>query len=411
MGKKRKYIWAIGEELPNIDDHSLVKLEIIERYIAIYLKFLTKNPHSSELKLTIVDGFAGGGIYKKDIMGSPLRIKKAVEETQIEINVEREKNKFKSINNFDIDYIFIEKDIHTFKFLKKALSDFDYMCNKTQCIHGLFSQNLPNIIKHIKNKSRAEKSIFILDQYGYADAPIKDIHYIFQNLHKAEVILTFSVDSLIDYLSLENYSILQNQGLSKEECEKLLDVRQDDNFSREKIQPLLYQTIVQASGAPYYTPFFIKSTVSNRAYWLFHFSSHPTARDEMMKLHWDKQNTFQHFGKAGLKMLIGYESESKNSLFEFDNFAKQQSIITLSKELPPMIRNLQEISFDQLKNCIINDTPATVDIIKESLNNSIETGEISIMSYDKTSKRRKFTTIRPNDIIKWRGKQQTHFIF
>jgi len=409
LAKKNKYIWKIGEALPTIDDHSLVKLNILERYLEIYLKFLTKNCFMSNLKLTIIDGFAGGGIYKNNITGSPLRIKQAVEKAKKIIQFERESNNCRAVT-FDIDYKFIERNKDTFTFLKQALVDYDFYCSKTECILGRFSSNLDQLIQGIKDKGRAERSIFILDQYGYADAPVKDIKKIFLNLKKAEVILTFSIDSLIDYLSRFNYKILENLGLSKDDIEVILDVREDNEFTRSKIQPILYKIIVAETQAPYYTPFFIKSDVSNRAYWLFHFSTHPTARDEMIKLHWDEQNTFQHFGRAGLKMLLGYNSDYKENLFEFDDFAKEKSIKTLQEELPELIYNVKEVSFGHLKNAIINETPATVDFIKQSLTPSMDSGEIIVKASDQKTLRKRGTTIQDDDIIKWTHRKQT-FLF
>lgn len=405
MAKKNKYDWKLGEELPVVDSHSLVKLNIIERYMEIYLKFLTKGCFASNLKLTIIDGFSGGGIYKGDITGSPIRIKKAIETTKKIIEFEKRDSNCMPVD-FDIDYKFIEKKRDSFSFLQKTLDDFNYKCSQTECILGEFSLQLNNIINHIQHKSRAQKAIFILDQYGYADAPIKDIYKIFNNLKKAEVILTFSMDSLIDYLSKSNPATLLNLGLSKEDTEQILDLKEDSDFSRAKLQPLLYESIARASGAKYFTPFFIKCDSSNRSYWLFHFSSHPTARDEMMKLHWDKQNTFQHYGNAGLKMLVGYDSSRENSLFEFDDFAKEKSIDSLSEDIPKIICNENEISFECLRNLIINQTPATIDIIKESLNQPMETGEIYVKSSDKKSNRHKSSRIKNDDLLIWRGRKQ-----
>lgn len=407
MAKKKKYNWNLKEDLPDIDDHSLVKLDIIEHYIEIYLKFLTKSCFCSNLKLSIIDGFSGGGLYKNNITGSPIRIKKAIDSTKKIISYEKETSGCMPVN-FDIDFRFIEKDQSTYNHLKTILGDYGYLCNKTECILGEFSNNLDDLIQDIKNKGRAERAIFILDQYGYSDAPISDINKIFRNLKNAECILTFSIDSLIDYLSEQNSKILENLGLSKKDCEEILDIRKDSTEIRSKLQPILYKSIVDASGAPYYTPFFIKSDKTNRSYWLFHFSSHPTARDEMIKLHWKEQNTFQHFGKAGLNMLVGYSSDCKQSLFEFDNFAKEKSIDILSLEIPKIIKNLKSIRFDNLKDIIVNDTPASFDIIKESLENSIKSGEIEFKSEDGSSKRKKHTTIQNKDIVKWVGQRQTY---
>lgn len=413
MAKVNKYEWIIGEKLPDIDEHSIVKLEILERYIEIYLRYLSNNPFQSNLKLNIIDGFSGGGIYKDNILGSPLRIRQTIEKTKKIISFEREQSNCMPIN-FDIDYRFIEKKKNTHEFLKYSLKEYGLFCDKTKCILGKFTTHLDSIISETKEKTRSGRSIFILDQYGYADAPIKSIRKIFKELSSTEVILTFSIDSLIDYLTKENTKVLENQGLTKEECERIFDEREDTDFSRAKIQPILYKIIVEQVGAPFYTPFFIKSDVSNRAYWLFHFSTHPTARDEMMKLHWEKQNSFIHYGGAGLKMLIGYNSEYKNNLFkneiyEFNDFAKEKSIDSLSKEIPRMIHSAKETTFESLKNTIINQTPVTENILRESLSESLESGEIEIRSADKLSKRKKFTTIKKDDFLIWRGQKQLSF--
>ncbi len=400
MGKVKKYNWILGEDLPHIDQHSLVKLEIIEEYLKIYLEVLTQNHNMDSLKLTVIDGFAGGGIYKNDIKGSPLRIYETLEQTKQLINFKRESKNYKQIK-FDVDLHYVEKCKHAFPFLKQTMHERGYK-DHLHLYHGEFEEYLNHIIKSVQTKSkRANRSIFILDQYGYADASVASIKKIFSNLKNAEVILTFSVDSLIDYITRKNPTVLINMGISKEDCEKLFDIKEDNNFSRSMIQPLLYNTIVKITGAKFYTPFFIKSDTSNRSYWLFHLSSHSKARDEMMKLHWDKQNTFEHFGKPGLKMLIGYDSSNENSLFEhykFDHGAKEKSLQSLSEELPKIIYAADNISFENLKNRIINEIPVTIDTVKKSLSQHIQYGEILAISEDGI-RRQKSTTIKDSDII------------
>jgi three-Cys-motif partner protein len=400
--KVKKYKWLLNESIPILDEHSKVKLNIIERYIEIYLKFLTKGCQHSTLKLSIIDGFSGGGLYKCGTTGSPIRIKEAVEKAQNIIKFEKEKNNCPDVK-FEIDYKFIEKDEGAYNFLQNTLKEREYFCKDTLCIRGTFKKYIDEIIKDIQDKSRAQRCIFILDQYGYSDAPIPVINKIFRNIKNAEVILTFSVDTLIDYLHKQNPAVLLNMGLSKSDCEKILDEREDNDFSRSKIQPLLYEGIVKAVGAEFYTPFFIKSDKTNRSYWLFHFSSHPTARDEMVKLHWNEQNTFKHYGNAGLKMLIGYNSNYSNNLFQsfdFDDFAREQSIETLSEEIPKLIYERQMTLYGDLRDNIINETPATDEMIRKSLTYALDSGEISITSSD-WKKRKKYTTIQDDDIIKW----------
>lgn len=176
-----------------------------------------------------------------------------------------------------------------------------------------------------------------------------------------------------------------------------MDVKDDNHGTRAKIQPLLYRGIVSASGAEFYTPFFIKSDVSNRSYWLFHFSSRAKARDEMVKLHWEHKNTFVHYGRAGLHML-GYNSDNNNTLFSFDEFAKELSLKTLSEDLPRAIYNFKTTSFENLKNHILNTTPATVDMLKDSLLHPMDSGEVMVTSIDGAA-RRSVNAIKDTDII------------
>lgn len=398
MAKVNKYNWHLKEALPKIDDHSLVKLDIIERYLEIYLRVLTKNHLMDSLKLSVIDGFAGGGLYHGNILGSPLRICKTIEETQKCINIEREMANSKLIK-FDIDIHLIEKNPDTFSFLKNTIHS--HGCSEKVFLQqGEFENYLDSLIKKIQEKSRSQKSIFVLDQYGFADASLPAIRKIFNNLKKVEVILTFSVDSLIDYLTRDNTTILENMGMNKEDMEQIFDIKEDNDFSRAKIQPLLYEKIVKVTGAPFYTPFFIKSDTSNRSYWLFHLSTHATARDEMVNLHWEQQNSFHHYGKPGLKMLLGYDSQYKNSfdIFKFDSYAKNKSIETLSNELPRLIYDHKAIEFSALKNTIVNETPATIEMIKESLEEAIQDKEIIVRSPNGTI-RQKSNTIQSDDVL------------
>jgi len=380
MAKVNKYSWHLQEDLPKIDDHSLVKLEIIEKYLEIYLKVLTQNHLMDSLRLSVIDGFAGGGLYRNGITGSPLRIYKTIQNTKKSINIARELSGSKQIN-FDIDIHLIEKNPQTFSFLEHTMKEYGYHENVTT-YNGEFENYLDSIIQNIKKKSTSHKSIFVLDQYGFADASLPAIRKIFTSLKKVEVILTFSVDSLIDYLSRENPIILANMGMSKDDMEQIFDVKEDNDFTRAKIQPLLYQKIVQQTGATYFTPFFIKSDTSNRSYWLFHLSTHAKARDEMIKLHWEQQNTFQHYGKPGLKMLLGYDSQYKDSfdIFKFDSYAKEKSIASLAEELPKLIYDYGIIEFTKLKDNIINETPATIEMIKLSLDEAMQEKEIIVKS-------------------------------
>jgi three-Cys-motif partner protein len=66
---KSEYEWEIGSPPPTIKLHSLVKHEIINAYIAKYVGILAANPAQRQLRLTLIDGFAGGGLYLREDNG------------------------------------------------------------------------------------------------------------------------------------------------------------------------------------------------------------------------------------------------------------------------------------------------------------------------------------------------------
>ena len=99
-------------------------------------------------------------------------------------------------------------------------------------------------------------------------------------------------------------------------------------------------------------------------------------------------------------MLVGYDSNSKNQLYGFDNFAEEQSKEALTEELPKLIydQEYNGVTFHKLQVAIINSTPATRSMIKDSLENSIQSGEI-IAKSKKGVVRRVANAIEDDDII------------
>jgi len=63
---RSEYDWELGSPPPVIKLHSLVKHEIIHAYVAKYISILAANPAQRQLRLTLVDGFAGGGLYLRE---------------------------------------------------------------------------------------------------------------------------------------------------------------------------------------------------------------------------------------------------------------------------------------------------------------------------------------------------------
>ena len=114
------YDWRNGPA--EVDPHSVTKHEVLVGYLIRYFEQRTLNARGRErLRITLVDGFCGGGLYTlkgmgTEILGSPLRMLDAVREASVRVNAER----IKPID-LDVRYIFIDKDARALSHLKQVL--------------------------------------------------------------------------------------------------------------------------------------------------------------------------------------------------------------------------------------------------------------------------------------------------
>ena len=96
----------------------------------------------------------------------------------------------------------------------------------------------------------------------------------------------------------------------------------------------------------------------------------------MVELHWVENTNFEHFGRPGLVML-GYDQDHDNRLvgqqprfpeFRFDRIARDATHDCLMNELPSRIAVFKDgVTFAHLFSSVTNETPATSEIIKETI--------------------------------------------
>ncbi len=409
------YSWKSGPA--EIQQHSVAKLNVLRAYLIQYFITLAGLPQQDIFKLTLVDGFAGGGLYhhrdtKHVVHGSPLVCLEAVKESEYLLN----KNRTKSLR-LDVDYIFVEENKDTFNYLQYVLGKQGYLHSsnqKIQMYNGNFLNYAGSIVEFIQKKSpRNGRSIFILDQYGYSDVPTGLIRNIFHNLPGAEVILTFSVDSFINFAdgSKTTADLLNKIGIHAPEIFNsisLSELKVQDKSWRLFIQAVLHEKLITASNARFFTPFFIRNSGGHGDYWLIHMSQHHKARDVMAEVHWLHQNNFIHYGNSGLDMfnLVGYDPSRDDNFygqsalgFEFDELAKNASIQQLVEQFPRIIHaHEQGINFEAMFSMTCNKTPATANIYREALGRLVAEKEIQILGTD-GSIRRNGNSIKLSDQI------------
>lgn len=410
----KQYNWKDGPD--RIQQHSVAKHRVLQAYLAAYFRTLVSSPNQDVLKLTLVDGFAGGGLYvhadtRETVKGSPFIFLEATREAEFVINKDRRKPV-----ELQVDYFFTEADRHAYMHLDKVLREAGYGDKIGKGIyidHARFQDKADAIIEFIKKKSpKNGRSIFALDQYGYKEVPTQLMRKIFDSLPRAEVILTFGVDSFINFANDGDQirGLLDGLGIPDIFAGRSIDeIKTSERDWRLFIQSALYRRLVENCGARHFTPFFIRNRGGHGDYWLIHMSQHPRARDVMTEVHWANNNHFIHYGGAGLDMfqMVGYDpvhdSQHRGQSilgFEFDDVAKQATLAALMEHIPQRVYAADSgMSFAELFDGTCNDSPASATLYRESLARLLQESAIEVVGLD-GARRRSAAQIKDSDRLR-----------
>ncbi len=324
--------------------------------------------------------------------GSPLVILQAIKEAKV--RVMREFQRQKDIK-FDVLLICIDANKSAIDHLNHALEDRGYgdlvRNGQIQLVNGKFSDYATKVVSIAKSRTpRIGRALFILDQYGYGEVPEAALQEIFAKLKRPEVILTFNVDSLINFLSHDNLAAFERRtGLAGAiTAEQLDDAMRGPNW-RRRIQSKLYQRITSQSGARFFTPFFIRPHKGHGDFWLLHLSQHWKARDVMARTHWAHHNHFIHYLAPGLDMFsTGYAAKidvdgQSQSVFEFDDLAKRSSMGALHEQIPRLLSGCREgVKFREFFVSQVNATPATESMIERAILDLVREKQIQVVGDD-----------------------------
>jgi three-Cys-motif partner protein len=394
------YDWENGPA--EIDPHSVTKHDVLVGYLIRYFEQRTLNARGRErLRITLVDGFCGGGLYTlkgrgTEILGSPLRMLDAVEEARVRINAKRTKS-----IDLDVQYVFIDRDARALAHLQSVLQNRGHagqIGRSIHVIHDDFVSASPTVFQLIRSHTpRAHTAIFFLDQDGYSDVPAPLIQKIFSESPGSEVVLTFHVSAFATYTNdqftdqvSEKLAIDIRAALGGRTVEQIKE--EDSADWRRFIQAALYQALVKGCGAEYFTPFFIRGEGSGHGeYWLVHLSRHPRAQDVMKQVHWKHQNHSIHYGGAGLDMLathmMGFRQEFTGG-FLFDDVAHSLSADALPEQLAEYIFGREQaIRLGDLYASTCNTSPGTSAMYKAALETLVGEQDIIIQSEDGSTRR------------------------
>ena len=361
----RGFQWRIGEPPPELEDHSKAKLKVLRRYLRAYFERLNTNPAHDKFTLDLVDGFAGGGVFRSAgeiVSGTPLIMLEESKHAEKELN----RNRSKPLR-FDLKYYFVDVEVAHVKHLEKALAEQGHQPDGKQIVllNKRFEDAADDIIAEIgRRQPKAGRAIFLLDQCGFSRVATDLVARIFRELRNAEVILTFATDALVNHLS-DRPAFARGVvpiELPEARIRELIELKNGDG-GRALVQRVMRKHMRDTTGAAYDTPFFIKPLRSRRALWFLHLSRHPTARDVMIQSHWSSQNTFEHYGPGAFGMLGWDPLRNGNTLplFHFDELEVKQMRHELLGSMPKRLHSLasnESVSVDVVRHELANETAA-----------------------------------------------------
>jgi three-Cys-motif partner protein len=402
--------WEVGT-LPPLGDHSEKKLELIREYLVLYLQILLANAHGKPLQeVTLIDGFAGGGVYQEQRKGSPLVILEAVEEAMRLVNLGREK----PVTIVPICY-FIEEDPDAAACLEHQLKLAGYGPRIGKTVHirrATFAASVPEIIEDVRRRhpQGGNRTIFLLDQCGYTDVPAALIKNIDIKLNgRAEFIINFSIGWFGDFFSAataSNYQgMIKRMGLEGHlDVNRLLSQRVSlGGHWKHAVESHIGRGYHSSTGIKFFSPFYIEPHDNHRGYWLLHLAQNQRARSAMMQIHWSKANRSKHYGPLGYDIL-SYKSDLDPTLYlkgmTFDDSTRTKCRDQLAQDYARLVRDrFQEgLPYADLADRTCNDTIADNKLLGDVLWQLYGANEIEILS--PTGKAKRALKFNANDIIR-----------
>lgn len=396
--------WNTGDRPPEIETHSKAKLDVLRKYIGHYFDTLSSNFLRDEFNLDLVDGFSGGGVFRDSsgeiIPGTPLIMLEEIAAAKIRLNERRSKP-------LDINCrcYFVDKEPAHTDYLRRVLDERGYSPEHHNyvVINNRFENVVDHLIAQIRQRQpRVGRSLFVLDQSGYAQVHEDTLSRISDRLPAAEIILTFAAGILVNLLA-ENPGIVKAVapiGLSDSRVRELIEMKNGEG-GLALVERAMREHIRRKSRMQFDTPFFIAPEQSRRVLWFHHLSRHPAARNVMLQVHWDVANTFRHYGPGGLHML-GWDSlkcEESLMLFGFGKLDSENMRRDLVIEMSERLFSLGPISFRDLLRTWANNTAATLGDFQYVLLELAKANELCIADAQGRRRSTNIKSIRPDDCI------------
>ncbi len=405
----KNYDWEGGVVL---EPHTKKKHKILADYFRQYLLTRCQIPQLNRFRLVVVDGFAGGGLYRCGSYGSPLLFVDILEKTTKEINLIRAS---KGLGSVSIECLLLlnDSDKNVLELLKKNLSPLlaGIKANSTDLVvqAEFFNGKFEEVYEDLKNRldqARCRNVLFNLDQYGYSQVTSPIIRDIMLSWRSAEVILTFVFSSMLTYLSPNENS--SGVPLEPEMKLRIYELLKDNQVNKTEwlagAEQVAFQYLKEC--APYVSPFSLNNP-DGWKYWLMHFASSYRARQVYNNVLHQDGDTQAHFGRSGLNML-SYDPRNDGQLYLFDNDSRNAAKQDLHDDIPRLIAHSRDtLSMEEFYQSAYSETPAHSDDIHEMI---MENPDLEVVT-SSGGERRKAHTIKIDDTLRLKSQKSMFFMF
>lgn len=352
-----------GPILPTPDLHTLVKHDLLKKYLNAWFPILTSP--GGYPRVIFIDGFAGSGIYQDGKKGSPIiAIETALRKS--------DKNTTNPINK-QVDFIFIEQDKERFGTLEEQISKLERPKNFSYTLKcGDFNEELPKILKFYKALPLGFSAAFVfIDPFGYK-VPIRHIKEIMEN-KSCEVLITFMYDEINRFLKVETSDNCRDELFGSHEW-----ATAENETPRQRIQILhdLYQRqLKEIAGIKYVRSFQMINSNNATDYFLFFGTNSQKGLREMKRAMWDSD-------KTGSFRFRDNTNPLQTVLFDEPNFEDLKTI--LKNEFTG-----RQVSITEIERFVLEETPFRDNKhLREPVLSPMErTGEIEV--FDSIGKPRK----------------------
>jgi len=403
---KKSYNWEGGATL---DEHSKVKLKILDEYFCEYLRVRCVLPQQEKFRLVVVDGFCGAGLYGCGAFGSPLVLMSALQKTERELNLCRAVDGFKPIR-IECQFEFNDTDKNAVALLQENIAPLiaDIKENSPNllisCIFtvGEFEVQQEQICNRIVS-SKIRNVLFNLDQYGYSNVSEATIKKLISITRSSEIFLTFAIASFLAFVSPERRHqkfSLNNVPFTGQVSDITAQLSKPNWLGA--VEGVVFEAL--CNTAKYVSPFSIHNPNGWR-YWLIHIANSYRARQVYNDILHKNKSSQAHFGRSGLNMLK-YSPDEEASLYLFKPEDRQIARTQLLDDIPRFVdkQNERHIKVGAFYEHTYNGTPAHSDDIHTAI---IDNPDLEVVT-PKGGTRRKPNMIKEGDVLRLRP-QRTLF--